>query len=274
MQIPWRLKSVVFGLVDHVGPAPLYYLQKHVTGRSSETIRAIPPAWAFHKTMLTRFGSKRVLEFGAGKNLAQNIYLSDLGLEQTAIDLNPMIDIDLVNQAIAQLADLGVATRGPVRDLGELAVKYRISYVAPADMRRTPWADGAYDAVISTNTLEHVPDADVALICREAKRLLSSGGIFSAKIDYSDHYAHTDRGISRLNYLRFSGSEWARHNHDCHYQNRLRHRHYIGHLEKSGFCIVYEEARSPCDNPGGLREENLTGSDTDFSTSGYLVARA
>ena len=32
-------------------------------------------------------------------------------------------------------------------------------------------------------------------------RLLVPNGILTAKIDYSDHYSHTDRNISKLNFL-------------------------------------------------------------------------
>ena len=66
-------------------------------------------------------------------------------------------------------------------------------------------------------------------------------GIVSAQIDYSDHYAHTDDSISLLNYLKFNDKSWKRYNHDCHYQNRLRHYDYLRIFKETGFVVVKEE---------------------------------
>ena len=39
---------------------------------------------------------------------------------------------------------------------------------------------------------------------------MSTGGVISAVIDYTDHYAYTDKTIGMLNYLQFSESEWTK----------------------------------------------------------------
>lgn len=273
MRIPWRLKSQLFRAAGITWAAPLYFAQKYVTGRSSSPIREIRPNWTFHRDNLQRFSAVDILEFGAGKSLAQNLYLSQFGLRQTLIDLNPMLDLQLVNGAIEQLARLGVPSKGAARTPSELEAIYGIIYQAPVDMTRTPYASASFDAVISTNTLEHIPQATIPEIWREAMRLRRPGGVVTAKIDYSDHYAHTDTHIDRLNYLQFSQTQWRAHNHANHYQNRLRHQHHLDLLREAGFIIVHEEAAEPATPPALVRPENLTGSASDFHTSGFVVAR-
>lgn len=280
MQIPWRLKSQAFYLVDNwTGHGPLYFAQKHITKGSKVSIPAIPREWDFHKANLEEFRCGRVLEFGAGKSLAQNIYLSQLGVPQTVVDLFPMLDFQQVNDAIDQLSAHGVPTHGHVSALDDLWKRYHINYLAPADMRRSTFAAGGFDAVISTNTLEHIPQDDIAAIWREARRILSPGGIVSSKIDYSDHYAHSDRSLSITNFLRFTDEQWAKHNHRSHYQNRLRHREQIGLLKAAGFEIVSEYAdnlratghRPP--DPETILPRFLSGDPSDLMSDGLILAR-
>jgi hypothetical protein len=87
MQIPWHAKSLLFGAIDLFGLSPLlYWMQKHVTKRSRRAIAAAHPHWQFHAANLGKLTAPRVLEFGAGKSLAQNLYLSPLtgGFESDA----------------------------------------------------------------------------------------------------------------------------------------------------------------------------------------------
>ena len=275
MQVPWKLKSLAFSVFDRIGTAPLYFAQKHLTRRSQIGFREIRPFWKFHFANLKEHGSKTVFEFGAGKTLAQNLYVSQLGISQTLVDLNPMLDLELVNGAIDRLRCLGVETHGHVSTLDELYEKYRIRYIAPGDARATGLGSDVFDACISTNTLEHIPPSDIAAIWKEMFRILRPSGIISSKIDYADHYAHTDKSISLVNFLRYTEEEWHRHNHDCHYQNRLRHQAQLQLLRDAGFRIEAERAEDPVMPPQSLRilPQNLTGSETDYCVSGYVLAQ-
>ena len=58
---------------------------------------------------LQYYDSKQILEFGAGKSLAQNIFLNynfNNKLHQTVIDESNMLDIGLFNEASSQISKI------------------------------------------------------------------------------------------------------------------------------------------------------------------------
>jgi len=271
MQIDWRLKSLGYRALSWLPQAALYEAQKRLTGRARRRITEIDEAWIWHADKVA--GHRRLLEFGAGKNLAQNLYLSAQGFEQTVIDLYPMADVDLIADAVADLKALGVSLPHPPADLNDLRC-FGIRYMAPLDMRATMFPDASFDCCISTNTLEHIPEGSIRAIFVELRRVIRPGGLVTAQIDYSDHYAHTDRSIGFANYLRFPDEQWQKHNHPNHYQNRLRHAHYGWIASEAGFELVSEETLKPCENwPSDARPELVTGEESDRFCTGRYVWR-
>lgn len=243
MSISWKIKSSIFGLIEFFNvPSALYFLQKYITRRSRVGILSISPIWENHKEYLQKYrATKSVFEFGAGKTLAQNLFLSDIVNNQTVVDLNPMIDFALVNNVRNQMSNLvTLKSETKINSFDELA-SYGIEYKAPYDAAKTDFDDKTLDACISTNTLEHIPKESIVSIFSELHRTLKDDGIVSAVIDYSDHYAHTDKTISLLNYLKFDENTWERYNHNCHYQNRLRHYDYVKIFNRCGFVVMEEK---------------------------------
>lgn len=273
MNVDWKLKSRLLSLFDLLGENALYFTQKHISRRAMIDLAKIPKGWAFHKQNILRYRPATLLEFGAGKSLGQNLYISDTGVRQHVVDLNPMLDLSLVNRVIGMLRDrYAFDDFRDVASLGDLETDYGISYEAPVDMTGTGFPDHCFDMCISTNTLEHIPITTIRGILGELGRLLRKDGVISAQIDYSDHYAHTDRRISRLNYLKFSEQDWARHNHNLFYQNRLRHEHYRKLFEEAGFLVLHSDAHRPCkDSPAELDPDLLTGDDSDFCLTGHWI---
>lgn len=276
MNVPWKLKSLIFGAVDAFSATSvLYFLQKNVTKRSRLTKLDISPNWERHKTYLEKYNAKGfVFEFGAGKSLAQNLYLSSIIDRQLIVDLNPMLDLELVEQARAFLAEktkLKASTRiEKVADLDN----YGLTYKAPFDAASSGLEDESVDACISTNTLEHIPYESIREIFAELHRVLKGSGIVSAKIDYSDHYAHTDNSISLLNYLRFDERTWRKFNHRCHYQNRLRHYEYIELFRSLGFRLVEEKVFFAEENVPAEISRLFEGVDDRWkATSAHIVLR-
>ena len=107
MNINWKTKSLIFLLIDKFGIYKfLYFTQKYITKKSSIKIESINKKWILHQENLKTLNSPRIIEFGAGKNLGQNIYLSQFVESQFLIDIEPMIDFDLVNESICQLSNI------------------------------------------------------------------------------------------------------------------------------------------------------------------------
>jgi len=276
MNIPWKLKSAGFAAIDFFNaPRVLYFLQKNITRRSRASAIDISPNWLRHSQHLEKHGATGlVLEFGAGKTLAQNLYLSNMVDRQLVVDLNRMIDVNLVEAARRSLSKtMSMRSDCCIEGVADLE-RYGIAYRAPFDVAESKLDDKSVDGCISTNTLEHVPRRDIVAIFDEVHRILKDDGIVSVKIDYTDHYAHTDRGISLLNYLRYDEQEWRTFNHRCHYQNRLRHSDYIRIFEAAGFSTVEEYLGfSEVDVPDDIAT-SFQGHDESWkATSGHLVLK-
>ena len=276
MNIPWKIKSTIFKLIDFFNaPSALYFLQKYVTGRSKIGSLQISPIWKAHKSYLNQYGAtENIFEFGAGKSLAQNLFISDIATNQTVVDLNPMIDFGLVEHVRSQISELEVLkSQSKISSLDELSL-YGIEYRAPYDASKTDFTDKSWSACISTNTLEHIPKDSIIAIFSELFRTLKDDGIVSAKIDYSDHYAHTDKSISLLNYLKFDEETWEKYNHNCHYQNRLRHYDYVEIFHRCGFVVIEEDLSFSEENISAEIAESFKDKDATWcATSAHVILK-
>lgn len=170
-------------------------------------------------------------------------------------------------EQLAKLWD-GVAPAGRARHclglMGRLADRpldllreANVRYLAPGDATRTGLPDASVDLHYSVTVLEHVPRPVIAGILGEARRVLTPGGACWHDIDPSDHFAHSDPGISRVNFLRFGDREWDRlAGHFLAYHNRLRQSDFAALFRAAGFEFVSYDApvdpRSLDDIRGGL----------------------
>ena len=249
MYVPWKLKSTIFRIIDVLGAHQwVSFLSKYVTRRAIHHARRMNPDWVTHKRLAEKYLGDKIpllFEFGAGKNLKQNLYLSQIADHQILYDLANLADIDLINTAITDLKRRGILDKD-ANYLGSLSdlTSYGIEYFAPADARNTHLESDSIDVCVSTDTLEHIPRDDLILIFRELKRILKPDGIVIAKIDYTDHYSHTDPFIPMNNFHTFSEDEWKRYNHVSHYQNRLSHDDYLGVFEQCAFEVMEQEVNS------------------------------
>jgi SAM-dependent methyltransferase len=196
-------------------------------------------------------------EFGAGWDLAIPLSYAALGVgRQVLVDIRPSVRVELVNDSLAAFERLwdeledeaGRGLRrfgGPVSSVGELEERFGIAYLAPRDARATGLADKSVDFVSSTDTCEHIPEADLEQIFRECLRLLPPGGAFSCRIDLQDHYAYFDPSLSRYHFLRFSDRAWRLANSPLHHQNRLRSPDYLRLVREAGYELVAEHPSRP-----------------------------
>ena len=276
MKQPWRLKSFIFRVIDYFDIHWfLYFLQKYVTKRSRIHDVEISDIWHKHKTVISSsLGSEVIFEFGAGKSLAQNLYLSDRCQKQIVVDLFRMIDIELVEKSRKSLSNqIVLKSDKNITSINDLLI-YGIEYHAPFDAAKTGFAENSIDMCISTNTLEHIPYMSIVEIFTELKRILRVGGIISARIDYTDHYAHTDPSISLLNYLRFDSATWDKYNHESHFQNRLRHFEYLDIFDNLGFELLEEELFWGASNiPGSVELKYAKAPSSWKATSAHIVLK-
>jgi hypothetical protein len=274
MNIPWKFKSFIFDIIDFLSLYKLlYHLQKYITRHSRVEIKQLNRSWLIHKESLSKFESSIVIEFGAGKSLAQNIFLSPYGYSQTVVDLFPMIDLSMVRDAANQISKITNQQVYPIELISDLKKNYNIHYLAPFDLCKSNFHADSFDACISTATLEHIPRDSIIDIFKELQRIIVHNGIISAVIDYSDHYAYTDNSISKLNFLKFSENEFCKYNHKSHYQNRLRHDDYEDIFESLGFEILTSEALEKKEPPHFIANEFKNRCDSVLATLGVFLLR-
>jgi hypothetical protein len=125
-----------------------------------------------------------------------------------------------------------------------------IVYHAPADAGSTDLADGAVDLVFSNSVLEHVEPRLLPALMRESARLVGRRGVAVHAVACNDHYAHFDRSISFVNYLRYDAASWRRWNNPLNYQNRLRAPDFLAAARAAGLEILHEQRAVR----GGTRE--------------------
>ena len=85
--------------------------------------------------------------------------------------------------------------------------------------------------------MEHFKENEIDDFLNILKKVLKKDGYISSAIDYSDHYSHTDKNITPLNFLKYSEADWAKYNNSYLYQNRLRHRDYEKLFKKHDYII-------------------------------------
>jgi SAM-dependent methyltransferase len=113
-----------------------------------------------------------------------------------------------------------------------------IHYTAPGDAGRTPVDAASIDFHTSYTVLEHIPPDVLARILEEGNRIVRDDGLFVHLIDYSDHFSHSDKSISPLNFLQYSDAQWrALAGNRYNYTNRLRHDDVIAIFQSAGHEI-------------------------------------
>lgn len=128
--------------------------------------------------------------------------------------------------------------------VGQIFESFGIVSLAPCDARQIDLADGSIDYITSHDTLARVPEQVLTQILGECQRLLYPSGIMCHLIDNSDPWAHKDKTISKIHFLRHSDGFWA----FCcmnpeNYRNRLRHSQYRAMFQKAGFEVVHQSKK-------------------------------
>jgi hypothetical protein len=278
-QINWKLKAVLYKLFEILKLKKSFYLiQKKITKRSLVNISEINKLWNFHYNSINKFNCNEILEIGAGKSLEQNIFLSymlDNKINQTVIDITNMLDFDLLNEASKQIAKiLNKKEKGIVRNTSDLFNFYKIKYIAPHGLDELIKNNKKFDICISTTALEHFKYDEILLFLNKLKNILVGKKLVSAVIDYSDHYSHTDKNISKLNYLSYTKKEWNKFNNFYLYQNRLRHQDYRSLFLKNNYNLETEVKGNIIEKPKKISNEFDINNNETFISWGYFLIKS
>jgi hypothetical protein len=114
----------------------------------------------------------------------------------------------------------------------------RIEYYAPANARVTSLVSNSVDLVFSNSVMQQIPKDVIRGLMNESVRILRPGALALHNVGCSDQYGFADRGISFVNYLQYSESEWRKWNNSLQYQNRLRASEFLDLAADAGLEVV------------------------------------
>lgn len=131
-----------------------------------------------------------------------------------------------------------------------------LRYLAPFDFAAVP--DRSVDVIVSRAVLEHIPPNGLESLAAQCRRVLAANGYICHVVDNTDHYAHADRTIDYLNFLKFDDWQWRLLTLGplC-YTNRLRHSDYRNLFERAGLRIEKEQRNIDARSLAALRSRRL-----------------
>lgn len=264
----WKLKAKIQNAVALL-PASAsyeayYWLQRHFGGlRQVDPIESLTAGIETGTRIQEQGGAisgKVFFEVGTGRVPMAPLAYWLMGAKKTiSIDLNPYLKEELLAESLRYISENeAVISRlfGSLLDnerFGELLAYSRksrltsagllglsqVDYIAPGDAANSRLPDRSIDFHTSYNVFEHIPPRILRNIIEEGNRIIKNNGFFIHRIDYSDHFSHSDESISAINFLQYSDDDWERYAGNRYmYMNRLRHDDFITLFESVGHRIV------------------------------------
>ena len=267
----WKVKSKIQNAVS-IFPSSFsyetyYWLQRHFGGlRRVNPVKKLAAAVEICKQISNQGESilnKNFFELGTGREPIVPIGFWLMGAEKTVtIDLNPYLKLKLIAESLHYISNnqneilslfegfvdrkrfdcLLTLSRKVKLSLPSILDLCRIEYIAPGDAANTKLLDDSIDFYTSYNVLEHIPLPALEKIFIEGNRIIKKKGLFIHRIDYSDHFSHSDNSISSVNFLQYSDKEWGSFvGNKYMYMNRLRHDDFINLFNSSRQHIIETE---------------------------------
>jgi SAM-dependent methyltransferase len=249
----WKFKAAIQNLVaslpSSVSCEAYYWIQRHFGGlkrfNPTSCLMAGAEIWKRIERASHDPRDKVFFEVGTGRVPLVPLAFWLLGARKTiTVDLNPYLTSELVRESVRYVfanrseieGILGAALRDDrlnsllrfvdnstftLEDFLQLCC---IQYIAPGDAAHTSLDAQSVDYHVSFNVFEHIPPDVIARILSEGNRIVRTQGLFIHRIDYSDHFSHSDSRISNINFLQYSDPSWNRYAGNRYmYMNRLRH---------------------------------------------------
>ena len=282
----WQLKSAAFRVLSSVplGHEMHFLAQRHVARTFPRPRVRLAALWDKARSFVEAFtrcgggvplAEATFVELGAGRDLSVPIALRLAGVGRVySVDVARLAKLDLIRHAAHYMVEKAGVPMMPLQSWADLEA-FGILYRAPQSLGTLDVTAATVDCLCSNEVLEHLPVDALHAVASDTKRLLSPSGIAVHTIDYSDHYARSDRNIDRFNFLTFDEMAWQRHNSSLQYVNRLRHSDYLGIFRAAGLSII-EQALIPGaptgTTPGNVAAQFRSYSEEDlFGLSGRLV---
>ena len=260
----WKFKVLIQFLLASMpgGEKVNYILQKNNKSYSLETTsHRIPPLINILKIInsYTPIEGCNVVEIGTGWQPICSVLLYLMGAKSChTFDHVRHVRFGLVQMLINSIEDnindIAQSTLIPLhtlkdrllairelKDLDEFFHKSNIFYHAPGDATNTGLPDHSVDLVFSYAVLEHVSEKTIYDITIESKRILKKqSGISFHKIGLFDHYTTFDKGITKVNFLKYPEGLWSLFvKNKISYHNRFREKHYLNIFESCGAKIKW-----------------------------------
>ena len=259
-----RLQNLIARLPSSVSYAVYYWLQRNFGGlRHPNPVSRLTAGVRTWKRIQQNGGvpqGKVFFEVGTGRDPLVPLAFWLMGAEKTiSVDLNPYLKEELILESLDYISEnrseiqqlfgdlldqnrldqLLEFNRTADRSAADMLRLCRIEYQAPADAAHTDLADESIDFHTSYTVFEHIPAEILRQILEEGNRITRADGMFVHRIDYSDHFSHSDPNICSINFLQYGDAQWDKIAGNRYmYMNRLRHDDVVALFESSGQCIV------------------------------------
>ena len=264
----WKTKSIIQNLVSSLPTwlsyAMYYWMQRHFGGLrimnpTSKLIAGVE-TWKQIQQVGHNPVDKDFLEVGTGRVPIVPLAFWLMGAKSTvSIDLNPYLKEALVIESLKYIVNNKVEIAnlfGPLlcSQRFEELVKFthdscyslrtflelcNIRYYAPGDAANTKIDESSIDFHTSYTVFEHIPEKTLIDIVIEGNRIVRKDGLFVHRIDYSDHFSHSDKSISAINFLQYNETEWSKYaGNRFMYMNRMRHDDFEGLFRSCGHKML------------------------------------
>jgi SAM-dependent methyltransferase len=268
----WKLKAKIQNLVsllpDSLSYSIYYWIQRNFGSLKGSKINPTSRLIAGIETVkrLEQVGRSAVratfLEVGTGRRINTILAFWLLGADKIiTVDLNPYLKEELVKTDLNYIQKNKVKIEKLFNDnifddrlssllnftqssynLADFLKFINVEYIAPGNASQIPLSSKSIDFHTSYTVFEHISPQVLEAILMEGNRVLKDDGLFVHKIDYSDHFSHSDKSISSVNFLQFSDDDWDKiAGNKYMYMNRLRHDDFINLFQDSNHHILINE---------------------------------
>jgi SAM-dependent methyltransferase len=212
---------------------------------------------------------KTILELGPGDSVGTALVAASYGARAILLDAGAFAvsDVDFYRKLAHDLTAMGLQSPD-IREattLGDVLEACDAVYLTEGLLGFSGIASGTVDVIFSQAVLEHVRKSEFAATMRECRRVLSSDGVASHRVDLKDHLG------GGLNNLRFSEGLWesSLFVKSGFYTNRIRYSEMLSQFKNAAFDVEVVDV----DRWDGLpiARSKLDGSFADLSDDELMI---